>query len=268
MCAPAGALVDTRQPEHVGGTRDAPRRRGDPARGHRRRPRPVSGPAGPVALFWQSAAQCTATPQAVALLAAGRDPAQPRDHRGGVHDWVIRSACRSRADPGDRRALAMPMRHEHHAERKALAERLGGDPVGKARAEQRARDGGGHPWPRRRGTSRRPPAARCASSPHSDTIATMTIEVPMASRMPKLRGLDRQRRARPRSSPPAPTRPVSAPTRSPAGSRTPARALGQPPSRARRPARAPPGGVRGEQHHGTEQQQQRAPTQRPVGHGT
>lgn len=81
-----GALVDTRQPEHV--------RHGTlPGAVAIRHEDVVDGladlgPDGPVVLFCNGP-QCTATPQAVAaLLAAGWDPQRLRYYRGGIHDWV------------------------------------------------------------------------------------------------------------------------------------------------------------------------------------
>ncbi len=81
-----GALVDTRQPEHVlHGTL--------PGAVAIRHEDIVGGladlaPDGPVVLFCNGP-QCTATPQAVAaLLDAGWDPQRLRYYRGGIHDWV------------------------------------------------------------------------------------------------------------------------------------------------------------------------------------
>jgi rhodanese-related sulfurtransferase len=81
-----GALIDTRQPEHVvQGTL--------PGAVAIRHEDVVDGLAelravGPVVLFCNGP-QCTATPQAVAaLLAAGWEAACLRYYRGGVHDWV------------------------------------------------------------------------------------------------------------------------------------------------------------------------------------
>jgi rhodanese-related sulfurtransferase len=81
-----GALVDTRQPEHVvHGTL--------PGAVAIRHEEILEGLAaldadGPVILFCNGP-QCTATPQAVAaLLEAGWDPTRLRYYRGGIHDWV------------------------------------------------------------------------------------------------------------------------------------------------------------------------------------
>lgn len=81
-----GALVDTRQPEHVAhGTL--------PGAVAVRHEEIVDGlaeldPDGRIVLFCNGP-QCTATPRAVAaLLAAGWDPARLRYYRGGVHEWV------------------------------------------------------------------------------------------------------------------------------------------------------------------------------------
>ncbi len=81
-----GALVDTRQPEHVvhGTLPGAVAIRHEDIRDGLA----DLDPDGTVILFCNGP-QCTATPQAVAeLLEAGWDPARLRYYRGGIHDWV------------------------------------------------------------------------------------------------------------------------------------------------------------------------------------
>ena len=81
-----GALIDTRQPEHVehGTLAGAVAIRHEDI---------VDGLADldadrPVVLFCNGP-QCTATPQPIAaLLAHGWDAARLRYYRGGIHDWV------------------------------------------------------------------------------------------------------------------------------------------------------------------------------------
>jgi rhodanese-related sulfurtransferase len=81
-----GALVDTRQPEHVAhGTL--------PGAVAIRHEDIVDGlaaldAAGPIVLFCNGP-QCTATPQAIAaLLDAGWEASRLHYYRGGIHDWV------------------------------------------------------------------------------------------------------------------------------------------------------------------------------------